>query len=93
MSPPGEMGCDPKSPQRPRKKDVHTMRGTVKWFNATKGYGFIAPEGGSKDVFVHITEVQKANLQTLNEGEIVEFDMAMGKNGRESAANLRQAAA
>ncbi len=68
------------------------MRGTVKWFNATKGYGFIAPEGESKDVFVHITEVQKANLTTLNEGDVVEFDMTMGKNGRESAANLRKAA-
>lgn len=68
------------------------MRGTVKWFNATKGYGFIAPENGAKDVFVHVTEVQKANLDTLNEGEIVEFDMAMGKNGRESATNLRKAA-
>ncbi len=68
------------------------MRGTVKWFNATKGYGFIAPEGGDKDIFVHITEVQKANLTTLNEGEVIEFDMAMGKNGRESASNLRKAA-
>lgn len=69
------------------------MRGTVKWFNATKGYGFIAPEGGAKDIFVHITEVQKANFPTLNEGEIIEFDLAMGKNGRESAANLKKAAA
>jgi len=69
------------------------MRGTVKWFNATKGFGFIAPDGGSKDVFVHITEVQKANLPTLNEGEVIEFDMAMGKNGRESASNLRKSAA
>jgi len=68
------------------------MRGTVKWFNTSKGFGFIAPEGSDKDVFVHITEVQKANLSTLNEGEIFEFDLAMGKNGRESAANLRKAA-
>lgn len=67
------------------------MRGTVKWFNATKGYGFIAPEGSTKDVFVHVTEVQKANLNNLNQGDILEFDMAMGKNGRESAANLRKA--
>lgn len=68
------------------------MRGTVKWFNATKGYGFIAPEGSSKDVFVHVTEVQKAGLPGLNEGEAVEFDLAMGKNGREAAVNLRKAA-
>ncbi len=68
------------------------MRGTVKWFNATKGYGFIAPEGAAKDIFVHITEVQKANLTGLKEGDVLEFDLTMGKNGRESAANLRMAA-
>lgn len=68
------------------------MRGTVKWFNATKGYGFIAPDGADKDVFVHITEVQKANLTGLKEGDVLEFDMAMGKNGREAATNLRKAA-
>ncbi|HAX91941.1 MAG TPA: cold-shock protein [Rhodospirillaceae bacterium] len=67
------------------------MRGTVKWFNAAKGFGFIAPDGATTDVFVHVTEVQKANLNTLDEGEIVEFDMGMGKNGRESATNLRKA--
>ncbi|MDX9690274.1 MAG: cold-shock protein [Proteobacteria bacterium] len=67
------------------------MRGTVKWFNATKGFGFIAPEGESKDVFVHITEVQKANISNLNEGDVLEFEMGMGKNGRESATNLRKA--
>ena len=68
------------------------MRGTVKWFNATKGYGFIAPDGTTTDVFIHITEVQKANLGNLNQGDVLEFDMAMGKNGRESATNLRRAA-
>ena len=67
------------------------MRGTVKWFNASKGYGFIAPDGATTDVFVHVTEVQKANLNTLDQGEVVEFDMGMGKNGRESATNLRKA--
>lgn len=69
------------------------MRGTVKWFNATKGYGFIAPDGATTDVFVHITEVQKANLNNLDQGDVVEFEMAMGKNGRESAANLKKIAA
>jgi CspA family cold shock protein len=67
------------------------MRGTVKWFNATKGFGFIAPEGASKDVFVHISEVQKAGLPGLNEGDTVEFEMSMGKNGREAAVNIKKA--
>jgi len=66
------------------------MRGTVKWFNATKGFGFIAPDGGPSDVFVHVTEVQKANISNLNEGDILEFEMGMGKNGRESAMNIRK---
>lgn len=68
------------------------MRGTVKWFNATKGYGFIAPEGSNKDVFVHISEVQKAGLTGLNQNEVIEFEMAMGKNGREAAVNIKKTA-
>ncbi len=61
--------------------------GTVKWFNTKKGYGFIAPEGGSNDVFVHISALEKAGLQGLNEGQKVEYELAENK-GKESAVNL-----
>jgi CspA family cold shock protein len=62
--------------------------GTVKWFNATKGFGFIQPEGSSKDVFVHISAVERAGLTGLNDGQKVTFDIERGRDGRESAANL-----
>jgi CspA family cold shock protein len=60
----------------------------VKWFNATKGYGFIAPQGGGKDVFVHISAVERAGLSSLNEGATVEYDVVPNK-GKESAENLK----
>ena len=63
-------------------------KGTVKWFNATKGYGFIAPEGGKKDVFVHITALERAGIRALNDGQAVTFDLERDRNGRESATNL-----
>jgi len=63
--------------------------GTVKFFNATKGYGFIAPEDGSKDVFVHISAVERAGLGTLNENQKVGFDIERGQNGKVSAVNLK----
>ncbi len=63
-------------------------RGTVKWFNSQKGYGFIAPEGGGKDVFVHISAVERAGLSGLAEGQVVEFEEVASK-GKTSAANLK----
>jgi cold shock protein len=63
--------------------------GTVKWFNAQKGYGFIQPSDGSTDVFVHISAVQQAGLSGLNEGQRVTFDLERGQRGKMSATNLR----
>ena len=63
--------------------------GTVKWFNAQKGYGFIQPDDGTKDVFVHISAVQRAGIGNLNEGQRLEFDLERGQQGKVSAVNLR----
>ena len=62
--------------------------GSVKWFNATKGYGFIEPEDGSKDVFVHISAVERAGLSSLNEGQKLSYDLEAGQKGKSSAENL-----
>ncbi|NNE80376.1 MAG: cold-shock protein [Silicimonas sp.] len=62
--------------------------GTVKWFNAQKGFGFIAPESGSKDIFVHISALEQAGIQQLDDGQAVTFDIEAGRDGRESASNL-----
>ena len=62
--------------------------GTVKWFNATKGFGFIQPEGGGKDVFVHISAVERSGMQGLNEGDRLEFDIEVDRRGKYSAVNL-----
>jgi cold shock protein len=63
--------------------------GTVKWFNSQKGYGFIQPSDGSKDVFVHISAVERAGLSGLNEGQKVSFDLERGQQGKMSATNLK----
>ena len=63
-------------------------KGTVKWFNPTKGYGFVQPEGGGKDVFVHISAVERAGLSTLNEGQNIEYELVANK-GTESAENIK----
>ena len=67
------------------------QKGTVKWFNPTKGYGFIKPAGSDKDVFVHISAVERAGLSTLNEGHTVEYALVTGRNGKTSAENLKVA--
>ncbi|WP_419897504.1 cold-shock protein [Roseomonas sp. USHLN139] len=65
--------------------------GTVKWFNATKGFGFIQPEDGSKDVFLHISDVQRAGMSEPREGERLQYDLQQGQQGKVSAGNLRKA--
>ena len=72
----------------PNKGRKPMPKGTVKWFNPTKGYGFVAPDTGGKDVFVHISAVQKAGLRTLNEGQKLNFDVEQQPNGRAAAVNL-----
>ncbi len=62
--------------------------GTVKWFNANKGYGFINPEDGSEDVFLHISAVERSGLQSPDDGQKVEYELESGKDGRSSAGNL-----
>jgi CspA family cold shock protein len=68
--------------------ETRMAQGTVKWFNATKGYGFIQPQGGGKDVFVHISAVERAGLSSLNEGQVVQYEVVSNR-GKESAENLK----
>jgi CspA family cold shock protein len=72
-----------------RKKLVAT--GTVKWFNAQKGYGFIQPDDGSEDVFVHISAVEQAGMQTLTEGQKISYQMGTGRQGKIAAVGLQRA--
>lgn len=72
-------------------QEIIVAIGTVKWFNATKGFGFIQPDDGSKDVFVHISALQSSGLSTLNEGQKIQFELIKGKDGKTSAGNLKSA--
>jgi cold shock protein len=74
--------------RRKTRGEVVMPKGTVKWFNPTKGYGFIQPASGGKDVFVHISAVQKAGLSSLNEGQTVEYE-EIANRGKSSAENLK----
>jgi CspA family cold shock protein len=75
-----------------RRKDIRLLgmaKGTVKWFNTEKGYGFIQPADGGKDIFVHITAVQAAGLQSLKDNQPIEYELVDGRDGRKSAGHLR----
>lgn len=75
-----------------RLKERHVSTGTVKWFNETKGYGFITPDQGGSDVFVHISAVERSGMRGLNEGQKISYDLeADRKTGKSSAVNLKTA--
>jgi CspA family cold shock protein len=81
-------GGTPDRSREQQRKETTMATGTVKWFNPTKGYGFIQPQGGGKDVFVHISAVERAGLSTLNEGQIVQYEVVSNR-GKESADSLK----
>jgi CspA family cold shock protein len=71
-----------------KEGNLTMANGTVKWFNNTKGFGFIQPETGSKDIFLHISAVERAGISQIADGQKVTFDIESGRDGRESACNL-----
>jgi cold shock protein len=74
----------------PADKRIRSLKtGTVKWFNPTKGYGFIQPDGGGADAFVHISAVERAGYDSLSEGQRVQYELVQGRNGKSSAENLK----
>jgi cold shock protein len=77
------------SPREGRDRRSGMPTGTVKWFNGTKGYGFIAPDNGGKDVFVHISAVERAGLKGLNDNQKIGYELQSGRDGKESAGDLR----
>jgi CspA family cold shock protein len=77
-------GTDP----MPLLEETSMATGTVKWFNSTKGYGFIEPDDGGKDAFVHVSAVERAGMSTLAEGQKVSYELREGQNGKSSAENL-----
>jgi cold shock protein len=78
--------------RRPTWQEGPMATGTVKWFNATRGYGFIQPDDGSKDVFVHVSDVERSGMDTLREGQKVSFEVREDpRTGKSSAVNLRAA--
>jgi len=82
-------GCRNDAGSDKTRRNVTMATGTVKWFNTTKGFGFIAPDGGKKDVFVHISAVERSGLTGLRDEQKVTFDIETGRDGRESAINLK----
>ena len=81
----GQQGDNPKQGER------SMATGTVKWFNGTKGYGFIAPDEGDADIFVHISQVQQSGLNELQDNQKVSFDIEEGRNGKNQATNIKLA--
>jgi CspA family cold shock protein len=75
--------------RRPRIEEGIMPVGTVKWFNSTKGYGFIAPDDGQKDVFVHVSAVERSGMANLQEGQRLSFELEKGQQGKMAAVNLK----
>ncbi len=73
------------------ERNITMSNGTIKWFNATKGYGFIQPEDGSKDVFLHISDVERSGIGTPQEGDKITYDLQRGQQGKISATNISRA--